>query len=245
MKSGKSPIFLKYTALAAGLIGCGLRIAVYTAGTDIRRLPVSGHWSQTGLWILTAAVFTLLLCLTRSIPDSAESDSGRCIAGGIGCLAAALAFFLADTPDTMGGAFRSAELVLRCGAALSLCGIAFCRFAGRRPFFLLHGVVCLYLALRMISLYRIWSSDPQLIDYGFYLGAYIAAILTAYQFAAIDADCGNHRKLWFWSLVSVYLCGVSLSGNQEPLFLLLCMIWILTNLRYSAAAAAEADPEGV
>ena len=81
------------------------------------------------------------------------------------------------------------------------------------------------------------------LGYGFYLGAYIAMMLTCYQLAAFDAGCGSHQKLWFWGLVSVYLCAVSLSGNQEPLILLLCMIWILPSLRRPAPAGAAPAPE--
>lgn len=241
----KSPSYLKYTALAAGLIGCALRVAVYISGTDGKGLPVAGHWSQSGLLVLTAAAFTFFLLLTRTVEGPAEfsGDGLRSLSGGIGSLIAAFAFFLAGIPHTMGSAFQTAAAVLRFASVLSLCIVAFCRFTGRKPFFLLHGIVCLWLAMRMVSLYRLWSSDPQLIDYGFYLGAYIAMMLTCYQLAAFDAGCGSHQKLWFWGLVSVYLCAVSLSGNQEPLILLLCMIWILTSLRRPAPAGAAPAPE--
>lgn len=244
----KSPNYLKFLALGTGIGGCALRITLYLTGLDRKGLPVAGHWAQNGLLILTAAVFVFFLLITRTIQGSQDYRSAypRSVVSGIGCLIAAFAFFMSDLPDAMLGSFHTPELVLRCGAVFSLCFVAFCRFAGRKPPFLFHGISCLYLVLRMICLYRLWSPDPQLIDYGFYLGAYISLILTCYQFAAFDADCGSHKKLWFWGLVSVYLCGVSLSGNQEPLFLLLCMVWVLTNLSNPEAEIPAADAaEGV
>lgn len=232
MKTSKAIHYPKYLALAAGLIGFVLRSAVFFFGTDAKGLPIRSHWANITLLILTVAAGLFFAVRCHFLPKTREYREAypASVFSGIGCLAAAIGFFLADAPDTLAGSFRIAEMILRCGAALALAAVAYCRFAGKKPLFLLHGLVCLYLMLRLICLYRLWSSDPQLIDYGFYLGAYVALILTGYQLAAFDADAGNPGKLWFFGTSSVYLCAVSLSGPREPFFMLVCVIWIMTNL---------------
>jgi hypothetical protein len=85
-----------------------------------------------------------------------------------------------------------------------------------------------YFALRVICLYRFWSSDPQLQDYVFYLGAYVALMLCAYHHAAFDADMEKHGSLWFWSMAAVYLCCLALPNSQDG-YLPFLGIWVITN----------------
>ena len=176
----KTPRNLILPALAAGLGGCILRTALYLTGMDARNLPISGHWAQLGLWGLTLCAALFFLWRTR--PLQGTDEPARSPLAAAGCLAAALAFFLSDFPDAAPGSLYTVELILRWGAGLSMIAVAFCRLTGRRPLFLFHGTVCLFLILRMISLYRLWSADPQLIDYGFYLGLPIlsSALIVAY-----------------------------------------------------------------
>ena len=108
--------------------------------------------------------------------------------------------------------------------------IGLCRLTGKKPHFLLSAVFCIYCALRMVSRYQLWSSDPQLQDYFFYLGAYMALMLAAYHHAALDEGAGRHRSLWFFSLMAVYLCNLSLRGGMDTLLLLGCGAWAFTNL---------------
>ena len=120
--------------------------------------------------------------------------------------------------------------ILGLCAAVSMGIIGFCRLTGGKPLFLFHAVVCLYFALRMVSQYQLWSSDPQLLDYCFYLCAYVGLMLTTYHQASFDSDMGRHRALWTLTLITVYLCCLSLKGNQDTLIMLTGGIWAFTNL---------------
>lgn len=226
------PKQLKILLLSAGVLGLLLRMVLYAAGIDEKGLLVTGHWAELSLWLLTAAVAAVLFLLLRKLtgperyqdayPASAFSAAGSILAG--------VSIFLSGTPEAANGNLAIAEVVLRFVAAVSLICVGFCRFTGRKPLFLLHGTVCLYLALRMVCQYRLWSADPQLQNYCFYLGAYVALMLTCYQLAAFDAGFGSHRSLWACGLSALYLCTVSLAGSEEPFFLLCCSIWVFTNL---------------
>ena len=97
------------------------------------------------------------------------------------------AALLMTSLSSFGDFLMTADLLIW---ALGLCAgfsmliVAFCRFAGKKPYFLLHATACLYITLRTVAMYRQWSSDPQLQDYGFYITAHAALMLSSYHHAA-------------------------------------------------------------
>lgn len=232
MSRSVSPRILKYLALAAGLLGLLMRFALLRTGVDEKGLLITGHWASTGSWLLTAAVIAIIFLALRNCtgPEGWETAFPLSLFRCAGSLVAACGFLLSGAPVAAAVRLVQAEPVLRLLAAAALIAVAYCRFRGRKPPFLLHGTVCLYLALRMVCRYQIWSADPQLQHYAFYLGAHVALLLSSYQLAAFDADSGNHRSLWRWSLAAVYLCLTAIPGCEEPFFLLCCAVWMLTGL---------------
>lgn len=228
---------LKYLALVSGILGCLLRSILYSSAVDEKGLLISGHWAEISLWVLTALTAALLFLLcdksqeqpgySSSYPPSGISAAGSILAG--------VSFAICGLSDSVGGNLAVAEVVLRFAGAAALACVGFCRFTGHKPFFLFHSIVCVYLALRMICRYRLWSSDPQPMNYCFYLGAYVALMLFAYQLAACDAGLPDHRKLRACGLAAIYLCTVSLADSTEAFFLLCCGIWALTNLSRPAS----------
>ena len=103
-------------------------------------------------------------------------------------------------------------------------------------------------ALRMVSGYQNWSADPQLQDYCYYLLAYVTLMLTAYHHAAFHVGVGKHRSVWFFSLMAMYFCIVSLLGTTELYLLLGCGIWAFTNTTRPSARhyrqQRKQDPDG-
>lgn len=232
MKLSVKPQLLKLFALAGGILGLLLHIVLYETGMDGKGLLISGHWAGGGLWILTALVLAAVILLTRGIrgPEDYRDTHPVSFLGGIGCfvLAAALGMtawkdWCADTTlDILMG-------VLMFAAALSLIYIGICRMSGGKPAFLAHSVLCACFAIRMVWQYQFWSSDPQLMDYVFFLGAYAALMLAAYQQAAFDADMCSHWALWAASLAAVYFCIVALRAGVDTWILLTGGLWALTN----------------
>lgn len=234
MKFSIKPENLKYLTLGAGGLGLVLRVVLYATGTDEKGLLVAGHWAGIAMWILTVLVAAALYLSTKPIQGPTQYRDAYPVSypAGLGALGLSLGILittisdLSDPPSTV-------DLIVWILGALSvvaLAGICLCRLSGSRPSFLLHGVVCMYFAMRMVSRYQFWSSDPQIADYAFYLGAYVALMLTAYHQAAFDADMGSHRALWLGSLAAVYLCCLSLKGNTDTILLLTAGLWAFTNL---------------
>ena len=238
MSRSVSPRILKYLALAAGLLGLLLRFLLLQTAVDDKGLLISGHWAGTGSWLLTAAVIGIIFLALRNCtgPEGRETAFPASPFRCAGSLVAACGFLLSGAPVATAVRLAQAEPILRILAAAALVAVAYCRFRGKKPSFLLHATVCLYLALRMVCRYQIWSADPQLQHYAFYLGAHVALLLSSYHLTAFDADSGNHRSLWRWSLAAVYLCLTAIPGCEEPFFLLCCAVWMLTGLSDPAPA---------
>lgn len=231
------PKQMKLLLAAAGVLGLTLRATLFTIGVDEKGLLITGHWTDIYTWLLTAAVAVVLFLWCRKLtgpkahrkafPASAISAAGSMLAG--------VGIILTSAPEAPSEVLDTIVLVLRLAAASSLFCIGFCRFTGRKPFFLFHCAVCLYLAIGLICRYRLWSADPQIQYYCFYLGAHVALMFTAYQMAAFDAGLGDHRYLWGSGLAAVYLCILSIAGSQDPFFLICCAIWVWTNLSHPSA----------
>jgi len=234
VKVNIKPKQLKYVILMAGAAGLILRTLLYAVGIDGRGLLTENHPVSIALGVLTAASAAVLLFFGLGISGSKEYNNAHPASSGaaMGCFA--LMAGLAMTAVREFGEFsvllHLIIWVLGIVSTVAMGYVGVCRLTGKKPYFLLHAVLCIYFALRMVSRYRIWSSDPQLQDYCFYLCAYVALMLTAYHQAAFDADMGKHRALWIFSLAATYLCCLSLKGTQDIWLLLGSGIWAFTNL---------------
>lgn len=250
MKRSIKPNLLKLLTLSAGLLGLVLRLVLYSTGIDHKGLLVSGHWAGIAVSILTGGVILSLIILTRSITGPAQYPSAypRSVPAGLGCLALALAVLLsclkdiASPPDSVGTLIR---WVLGFLTVVALAVLCICRIAGAKPIFLLHGLVCVYFAVRMVTQYQQWSSDPQIQDYAFYQLALVALMLTAYQHAAFDADMGRHKAVWLMGLAAVYLCLTAVRGTGDTWFLLASALWAFTNLTNLKARPRRQNPQNL
>lgn len=226
MSMSAKPNQQKLFIAASGLLGLLLRLVLLETALDEKGLLISGHWADVGVWLLTAAVIGMIFLFVGRQKEAKDAALPGCI----GALIAACGFLLSGDSAVTTVRLAAAEPVLKILAAAALVAVAYCRFRGKTPSFLLHGTVCLYLALRMVCRYQLWSADPQLQHYAFYLGAHVAVMLGCYQQTALDAGSGDRRSLWRWCLAAVYLCLTALPCSEDPFFLLCCGIWMLSNL---------------
>ena len=247
MKLQIQPRLLKFLILGAGILGFALRALLYATGFDGRGLLIANHPLSIALWVLTAAAAAVLLLCGFKIsgPESYGDAHPVSFSAAMGCFA-----LMAGIGFTVGREF--AEFSSRLHLIIWILGICsmaamgrigLCRLTGKKPASLFQALLCVYFALRMVSQYRVWSSDPRLLDYCFYLCAYVTLMLTAYHQAAFDAGMGKHRPLWIFSLASVYLCCLSLKSSQDGLLLLGSIIWSFTNLTNLTVHQRRTRPE--
>ena len=110
---------------------------------------------------------------------------------------------------------------------------------------LFNGLICLYLMLTLVNLYRTWSSSPQLQNYVFPLIGCVFVMLACYHDAAFSANAGSRRAHTFFHLMAVYLCVASLPENDSPLFYLALAVWMLTGICSLTPANRRARPNVV
>ena len=242
----------KYLMFTVAALGLALRILLYSTGMDGRGLLVRFHWTSVALTVLTAAVLVAVFLGTRTVGGSKKCRSAY-PASPLAAAGAFAAMAGIGITTVMGFGEFSSRLhliiwVLGLCATICMGIIGFCRLTGKTPTFLLYAVLCVYFALRMVSGYQNWSADPQLQDYCYYLLAYVTLMLTAYHHAAFHVGVGKHRSVWFFSLMAMYFCIVSLLGTTELYLLLGCGIWAFTNTTRPSARhyrqQRKQDPDG-
>ena len=234
MKRLLTPTILPPLTLLAGCLGLLLRIWLFSTGADESGLLVGGHPAEILIWLLCASTLAWLWLGCRPLvaaPKYSFNYPASAI-GAAGCALFALAFGftsvteLLGRPDTLG----LLAAVLGVLAALALLILAVVRYRGDQPNFLLHALVCISFMVRLVSLYRQWSTDPQLQDYCFQLLATVCLMLSFYYRAAFDVDMGRRRPLAFFHLATVFFCLLSITHKDFVFFYLPAGIWAMADL---------------
>ncbi len=224
---------LPFFTLICGGFGLALRLWHRSTANDLGFLQ-RGHLSIVLLVALSAVFLAVLLLMTRDLKQGGKYrfNFPASQIGGFGAIAAAIGFALSALPDlfAFGDLLKMICALLGIFAAGALLFVGDCRRRNRRPNMLFHVLICVYLMLRLICMYRNWSADPQLTDYCFQLFAIICAMLAAYQRAAFDIGMGKRMPHAFFSLAGVYFCCISLAGPQDILVNLAMGIWLITDL---------------
>ena len=219
---------LRYAVPFAGLLGMSLRALLYASAIDQKGLIVSNHWATWSILVLTGFILVLLLITARK--QDGPTAYKDCFPGSVCQGATSLFVAVAITLRTISRYSTGSSLELLTSVFGIVTGItmtvaAICRFTGKRPSFLCHSALCLFFALQMISQYRIWSADPQLMNYAFYLLAFVCLMLTSYFLAGFDADMGKRHALWFFSTAASYFCLLALPESGDTGLLVACSLW--------------------
>lgn len=223
---------LRSAVLSAGLLAMLLRNLLYATAIDHKGLLTAGHWATWSILILSFAVLGILILTTRKI--QVPADYAHCFPAsvfqGICSLIAAVAIATRSLSlypmafDTLDQVAAISGIV----AGLGLLFVGACRLLGKKPGFLCHSALSIFFALQMISQYRRWSADPQLMDYCFYLAAFICLMLTAYFLAGFEAHMPNPRGLLLFSLAGFFFCCVALPESGDAFLLISCALWAFT-----------------
>lgn len=232
MKNLFRPHILPWFTLGAGGVGLALRIWLY-ANVDEKGLLPTNHPAALLIYILTALVFIVLFLSVRQLRPMTKyarlfpAGIGRavgCAAGAAGILSAALFRFFNGA-----GVLGILTVVIGAAAAISLAYTAFLRLKGRRPFFLLHAVLTVFLMLYTVCQCQIWGSEPEVQAYFFPLLACIALMLTGYYLSVLDTRRGSRQWLVFFDQAALFCCCLSLNGENR-LFYLGMAVWLTLDL---------------
>ncbi len=244
-----------WIAVGAGVVGALLRLLMLREGPDAEGLYRRNHPAWILLWVLGCAVVVLLFLLSRhagksrryteNFPPSPLAALGTAV-GAMGLLAVSIVGWM-----TTSGVTNRLMNGIGVVAALGLGYSAWCRFHGSRKQLLVHLILCLYFAVRVFNMGRLFGSEPQLSKFVLQFLASAAAMMAVYQLATFDVELGQRSGCVFWSLFAVYYCCTAIPGCEEWLFYATMAIFLLSNMcllrrpprRMTRSARAKSAPE--
>lgn len=225
---------LPWAVLAAGALGIVLEIILLASGGDNGGLLVRGHFAYTLLWILTFAASALLVLGTWDLTQAAKFSFNfpPSVIAAAGTAAAAAGVLVATVRNlfAVSDFLVLMDVILGLLSCAALVFISRCRWKGMHPSVIFHAVVCVYLMVDLVCVYRLRSSDPQVESYCFSLLASVCIMLASYYNAAFAANSGNRRMHTLTHLAAVYFCLLSLPWGDNAVFYLTMAAWIFTDL---------------
>ena len=238
---GKSS-FLPMAMVLFGSIAMMLRRQLYLTSLDAKGLLQRGTFLEIMLLALTAAVLCIVFLALRKDrgSDRYEDNYSASIPSALGHVAAATGIFTVCGMASGAASYLGLLwqiLGLAAPVCLVLAGIV--RIFGKKPFFLLHIVPCLFLLVYILGSYQTWSSNPQLQDYLFAVLAALSLALFAHYTAAFEAGLGSRKMVLGAGLAAVYLCLAELGWSDQPGLYFGGMFWALTGMCNTVPAEKE------
>jgi hypothetical protein len=233
MKFLSNPKNLPVFSAGAGLMALVLRSLLFLLGQDEKNLLIPGHPLDLLVWIVTAAVAAVILASVWKLAGSSgyADNFGPSAAAAVGSFALAGGIAVSVILGASSG--LRLEMLYQFIGALAVPAVVWsglCRWKGKQPFFLLHGIVCLYLTLYSISHYQTWSSQPQMQDWFFDLAGIVCLVLFSYYQTAFPVGLGKRRLQLLVGLLGGFFCIGAIAGSEDFLLYLGGALWMLTNL---------------
>jgi len=223
--------------VSLGAVLLSLRLRLYIVAVDEKNLLISGHWLSALIWgIATLCLVFAALAAIRTKEAGSISITGPVAALGEGLFAGILLLSMLAMAEPVSLLEKARNAV---GYLTSVCLLvgAYRRAVGKSAFFGIYCALCLFFALYLVNVYRVWSSNPQLMDYFFPLLACIALTLLSYQNAALSLGIGS-RRLWLASGLLAICFGIgAVYGSESMLLYIGGAVWALTNLLGADAAS--------
>ena len=249
-KLGRTPVVILTigSAIAAYFLRLQQLQTAYDAGGRV--IAGAGKGFLTWFSLAVAVLFALYaFCLRPRKKYNTISDRSPVVL--VLTLAAAVLV-------TMGCVCMALELEQRMDLLLAAGGVitALCwvvvgldRYRGRRVPALLFMVPALFFALRLISDFRDWSRDPQILDYCFELLSQIGVMCATFHLGGFCFDKGRRRITVFFCLFGLYFSAAALAGGtlRDLTFTGGVLLWLLANvsplLRPSKKRRGEAEEQ--
>lgn len=234
MKKNQPNRRLPAAVLALGALCLVLRQGLYAAALDEKNLLLRGHPLEWLLWAaVSASVVLILLSLWKQGGSARYEDNfSPSVAGTFGhfLMAASIGITVMISEPGALGALGAAWKLLGFLSVPLLLWAGLCRLQGKMPFFLIHGILCVFLLMHIMNQYQRWCGNPQLMDYIFPLLGAVMLAFFAYYTAAFEAGCGTRRMHLGTGLLAVLLCTAALSVGEYPFLYLGGISWALTDL---------------
>ena len=210
-------------ALGVGLICWYLQLWLYRTGLDAAGLLKAAHPAAVLICILCAASLVGIGVYVRPVsgPLPYKKLFPKSLFSFICSLIGAVGILITDISEIMAkqDAITLISGLIGIGAAFCLVIAGLLRMLRLRPRYWLHGMVTVYLMIHLISQYRTWNSEPQLLLYCFQLLASVSLMFSAYYRTLLDTGKACRRAYLFFTCSAILFCCLSLNGGT-PLFYL-------------------------
>ena len=228
-----NPKHLPLLCAGLGILTAALRLVQASFGTDAKGLLILWHPLDLLVWAVTAATAIFVVLAVRKLDGSSlyADNFAPGTPAAIGCTA--LMGGIAAVVSVAPNIFIRLEVIrmyLGLLALPALLWVGACRIRGKKPFFLLHGVVCLFLVIHTVSHYQSWCARPLMQSFFFPMAASIFMTLFAYYQTAFDVELGNRRMLLGVGLLGSFLCLAAAARGEDLMLYLGGAVWMLTNL---------------
>lgn len=234
MKGNSGSGKLSAGILIPGMAALAMRWGLYATAVDAKGLLVRNQPLGIALAVLTIGVLVRIVLVARKQKplnrvDKAYAAGLSAAAGNAAAGAGILVTVLNGAPIT-GNYLENVWHVLGLMAPVCLLLAAGARALGKRPFFLLYVVVCLFFLVHIVVCYQIWSGDPQMQNYIFALLGAMTLTLFSFYTAAEGEDCGDARMRLGMGLAAIYLCTAELARPSFRWLYLGGILWVLAEL---------------
>lgn len=237
--------YLPLVTAACGVVGFAMRTALDLFFIDEKGLYMTQHPLYIGLFVFSA-LFALWLFLTarKAKPVAYEKQFapswvafGGCVAAAAGILATDCLELIVSWQDFRMLQNKTAEATLIISAVCFVVGVlaaaalvlsALLQRKGKRVHFAFYSVLAVYLMVHPLSQYRMWSSDPQVLNYIFHLLASVILLLAVYHRAALDAGKTGLRRYVLLTQLALFFCCISIQGDSWAFYLAMAL-WLVTN----------------
>ena len=243
MKTNPKKEVLPLQVLILGAAAAAFRGMLYLVAVDEKGLLARNHIVSWLLWLLCAAAAVLIFGSVRARKGSNRywSNVSHGIPAAAGCwsLAAGIVLTLISGNTLQRTGLVRLWLIAGVLAAAGLVWSGWDRLQRRRPNLLCGSVLCLFLALHMVSRYQPWSGNPQFQDWVFSLLAAVGLTLCAYHHSAFCAGMGHRRLFLGIQLMTLFLCCAALPHTEYFALYLGGGIWVYTGLCPIASPALK------
>lgn len=234
----KNRVFLLLSTVVSGVICMLLRFVMMVFGCDDRGLLISMHFSVILCWAVAAVFLAGLVFGVRRLGDAGSYEQlfpASAVGGTMVVMAGVMLLVVSLYGDTV---FEKAAGAA-AGASMICTGSS--RFSGKKPAFICNFLICVFFVVKLIGNYRIWSADPQLQDYAFQMLACVMLMLAAFHRVSADADAIHRKRLAYTCLAAGFLCIVSLSDPENPVYYGACSLWALSSTGLLEPVAAQQE----
>lgn len=178
------------------------------------------------VWVAVAAVVVFALQAWR-LQKRKEAPSCKCTLVTLISLAAAVLLFGGALLRFSAGG-HIALVTLLAVTALCWAVTAILRQAGKPVSVWLFIIPTVFFAAELVIKFRIWGSDPQILDYCYELLALIATMCAVFHMGSFSVGKGQRRRTVFYAMCGVFFTGAALADavSDEGFIKLAVILWL-------------------